>query len=292
MTDARLRVMLAADGEKPAADAEALLIDVADRSTTEILAVCVNTFDMSLRVSEALGLGHYSPEAGLRHAETIAQAAAARLEAAGFRARWLAAAGDAPSELLELARRESVGLVVLGAGHSRWRDAPVLGRTSGLLLHECVCSVLLVHTREPDGERAVLVATDGSPGAEHAIRTFASLADPARCRVLVASVTREATAGASGDTGPAGAGEQAVTPESSVAAAARILEEHGFSCKTQVVRGHPARALLELAAAEGSVVVAGSRGLSRLRRLTLGSVSDALARHADAALIGRGGPEA
>jgi nucleotide-binding universal stress UspA family protein len=286
----RMTVLLATDGERPAAIAERLLTDIADRSATEVIAACVNTFDLSLHVSEVLGLGHYAPDAGLRHAETIAAAVGARLEAAGFRVRWHAASGDAPSRLLEIAERDAAGLVVHGAGHSRWRSTPVLGRTSGLLLHESPCSVLLVHAWEPDRERAgVLVATDGSAGAELAIRTFASMADPDRCRVLVVTVARDAPA----PVGQTGAGEEAHTAEASLASATALLEQRGFACKTRVARGHPARTLLELAESEGSsLVVAGSRGLSRLRRFALGSVSDALARNADAALIGRAGPEA
>jgi nucleotide-binding universal stress UspA family protein len=92
-----------------------------------------------------------------------------------------------------------------------------------------------------------------------------------------------------GDIGPTPAGEhQEEIAEAAVADAAGILEEQGFACRTEVVRGHPGRTLLELADREGSsLVVAGSRGLGPLRRLALGSVSDALARHADAAFIGR-----
>jgi nucleotide-binding universal stress UspA family protein len=70
--------------------------------------------------------------------------------------------------------------------------------------------------------------------------------------------------------------------------AAAILRDRGFACRVRTVRGLPAAALLELAEREGSaLVVVGSRGLGRPHRMALGSVSDAVARHAPAAFVGR-----
>lgn len=294
MTDeGRIAVMLATDGEGPALRAEELLTSVADRSKVEVVAACVSTFDMCLQETENLHLSCYSPEAGARHARAMAEAAVARLEAAGFSARPAVLEGDAPTELLDLAQRQPAGLAVLGAGHRRWREAPMLGRTCRVVLHEAPCSVLVVHRCEPAvASRTVLVTTDGSAGAEQAVRAFSSVADPARCTVVVASVTRTPAPGAVDHAEPTPVAEhQTESAESAVAEAAMILEKHGFACRTEVVRGHPGRTLLDLAEQAGSsMIVAGSRGLGRLRRLALGSVSDALARYANAALIGRATP--
>jgi nucleotide-binding universal stress UspA family protein len=72
------------------------------------------------------------------------------------------------------------------------------------------------------------------------------------------------------------------------ARAAAILRDRSVSCRIQPVRGLPAAALLDLAERDSSsLVVVGSRGLGRLERMALGSVSDAIARHAPAAFVGR-----
>jgi nucleotide-binding universal stress UspA family protein len=55
-----------------------------------------------------------------------------------------------------------------------------------------------------------------------------------------------------------------------------------------VPQGRPAEQLLDLSEQEHAhLVVAGSRGLARLKRAALGSVSDKLARYAVAALVGK-----
>jgi nucleotide-binding universal stress UspA family protein len=51
-----------------------------------------------------------------------------------------------------------------------------------------------------------------------------------------------------------------------------LLARHGLDASTRLVTGDPAHALIE-AAAEADLLVVGSRGLSRLHSLVLGSVS-------------------
>jgi nucleotide-binding universal stress UspA family protein len=73
-----------------------------------------------------------------------------------------------------------------------------------------------------------------------------------------------------------------------VSHAVRTLDDAGFQCEGNVQAGHPAEQLLKQAAEDGSDLIAvGSRGLGSVQRVVLGSVSDKVARHARAALVGR-----
>jgi nucleotide-binding universal stress UspA family protein len=220
----------------------------------------------------------------------VAERAAARLESAGFSTRWAANEGDAAIRILEAIEREGYDLAAVGAGGRSWRGAAMLGRVSTNLLHGATCSVLVVHAWPAAGEQpSVLVGTDGSAGAEAAVEAFASFADPARCRVLVVSADKPPAAFAWSDE-HASAPDGGPEAERSVARAVAILEERGFDCRTEAVEGHPAEALLRLAERDGcGLVVVGSRGLGALRRMALGSVSDKVARHAAATLVGRKG---
>jgi nucleotide-binding universal stress UspA family protein len=178
---------------------------------------------------------------------------------------------------------------VLGAAKSRHGSHPLLGRVCRHLLMEAPCSVALVHAWPASGQRRnVLAATDGSSAAEHAARAFAAFANPQACDVLVTSVARPLIGGSLVD--PATRTDPVREEESAEAAgrAAGILREQGFTCRVKTTRGLPAAALLDLAEREGSgLVVVGSRGLGRLHRMALGSVSDAVARHAPAAFVAR-----
>ncbi len=134
----------------------------------------------------------------------------------------------------------------------------------------------------------VMLAFDGSAGAEAARDLVAHLRWPARTAItLVAALER----------GPAlfGAPEYAAVPEDSreasalmladlqatLQAAAAPLQAAGRMIDTRVVRGRPASALLEEAhALQPDLIVIGSRGHGPLATVLVGSVSTEVVDHA------------
>jgi nucleotide-binding universal stress UspA family protein len=218
-------------------------------------------------------------------------AAVRRLRDAGFQVEGRVEEGDPATEILAMAKREAAGLVVLGAGHTRWVDSLLLGSTSTAVLHTAPSSVLVVHEAIGEAIRTararVLVATDGSEGAQRAVRALVALADPGRCAVRVIAVADTPSFAATGVRGDetvdvalrARAGECAEE-------AATVLRAGGFAAETEVAAGRPATLLLERSSAYDLVAV-GSRGLGAVRRSLLGSLSDKLVRHARATLVAR-----
>ncbi|MGI8708931.1 MAG: universal stress protein [Actinomycetota bacterium] len=66
------------------------------------------------------------------------------------------------------------------------------------------------------------------------------------------------------------------------------LRRAGFDSKGTVLLGSPGPQLLKEAEnLQADLVVAGARGIGPIRRAFLGSVTDQLARHAPATLVGR-----
>jgi nucleotide-binding universal stress UspA family protein len=64
--------------------------------------------------------------------------------------------------------------------------------------------------------------------------------------------------------------------------AVQLMTDRGRSASAVVVRGDPVEAILQTADDENvDVIVMGRRGLSRLKGLLLGSVSERVARHAE-----------
>ena len=137
-------------------------------------------------------------------------------------------------------------------------------------------------------EMRVMLAFDGSAGAEAARDLVAHLRWPARTAItLVAALER----------GPElfGAPDYAVVPESSreasalmvadlqetLQAAAAPLKAPGRMVDTRVVRGRPASALLQEAQAlQPDLIVIGSRGHGPLATVLVGSVSTEVVDHA------------
>jgi nucleotide-binding universal stress UspA family protein len=284
-----MKVLLATDGNEPAAAAASLLARIAHRERTSVRVVAVNSFEAVLKEAEVLR--RYDPEAGRRHARGALAEALERLRASGLRTEGVVEEGDPATEILDVAERDGAELIVLGAGHERWLDSLLLGSTSTAVLHSAPSSVLIVHGASGEGRASVLVATDGSEGARQAVTTFAALADPERCSVLVLAVAEapslpgRARPADERDGREVGRGPQE-TAERAAGEVAGTLGAAGFTVRTETVAGQAATTLLGRAR-EHDLVVVGSRGLGAIRRTLLGSVSDKLARYARATLVGR-----
>ena len=290
-----MKVLLATDGKWPSIEAQKLVTTIGDRDKIEIKVMSVAGFDAALQEGERTE-GRFSPEAGRKHALEIIDRTVAELIASGFRASGHLTEGDPPLDILHEIERGWHELTILGAGSASWIGQILLGSVSNNVLHASPTSVLIVHESPADDAGQVLLGSDGSRGAEFALRTFIGFADPHRVRVRVTSVMKpeEGVAVISEPPSRRFLAERRTESqllqevESNVDRAMRTLGDAGFRCKGDVRVGHPAEQLLKQAEGEGSdLVVVGSRGLGSVQRVVLGSVSDKVARHARAALVGR-----
>ncbi|WP_051515611.1 universal stress protein [Candidatus Blastococcus massiliensis] len=119
-----------------------------------------------------------------------------------------------------------------------------------------------------DGEMHVLVGVDGSPESEQAVRDAARFVGGARGRVVLASVVGADSAEREDDEDRDRARELLAREGARLGTATTV--------ETRIVAGLPARALLELAEAEGiDLIVVGRRGRG-LSRAVLGSVAQQL----------------
>lgn len=280
------RILYATNGGKPAADAGVLLRRVADPArVTVTVNVCDSVeFAYPPRSTEAEAKPRLQPE-------EVASQEVARFEQEGFKADYHLGVGVPAGQILDQVELGSYDLTVMGAGSSSWLGNLLLGSTSMRVLHASDSSVLIVHrfSRE-QGRIQVLLATDGSPDAELAVRNLLELADPAKVEVQVVSVASQVPASAAqyDDWVPASEVLDHLQSKAVLAVdqAAQPLIDAGFAVAVDTPSGDPARRILELAEFVDLVVV-GSRGLGPAGRLALGSVSDQVARLAPAALVCR-----
>lgn len=133
----------------------------------------------------------------------------------------------------------------------------------------------------------VLVAVDGSPPSDDAVRATAALPLADTTRVVVLTVVEDvlrATAGLGADElaaveAAAAAAEQEA--EAVLDAATRVLKERGLTVEGQRRRGNAAEEILDLADERNvDLIVVGSHGWGGIRRFLLGSVSDQVFRSA------------
>jgi nucleotide-binding universal stress UspA family protein len=128
----------------------------------------------------------------------------------------------------------------------------------------------------------ILVATDGSDNADHAIAQAIELAR-ARQAKLVVTYVRHAPLPLLGEpVYQRSLSRELREAEKVTEAAAAKAREAGVEAEIEIVEGNPATRILELARARNAdLIVVGSRGLGTVAGALLGSVSREVAHHAD-----------
>jgi len=134
----------------------------------------------------------------------------------------------------------------------------------------------------------ILIATDGSPGGDEALRLGADIARRTHAELIVMHAYERAPAFVAGFEQPM-ADDVNVALEASGAKALQQAEkrlaQEGIPARGVLAAGHPASSILDLAAAEDvDLIVLGHRGRGGTRFL-LGSVADRVSNHASCAVL-------
>ena len=283
-----MRILFADNGSKPARDAGVLLRRLADTSLVEVTVDVCDSVEFAFPQEPWKFGDEPRPRA---QPDEVARTEVALFKAEGFEADHHLGTGIPAEQILELVKAGGYDITMLGAGSSRWLENLLLGSTSTRVLHASPSSVLIVHRFEdPTAKPRVLLATDGSPDAEHALTTFLGMADPLKVSVKVISVA-DALPWIAPELPEALPVSEAVDVMESFAKqsaerAAERLGEAGFTVEAVCLTGAPARVILD-EARECDLVVVGSRGLGAAGRMVMGSVSEQVARLAPAALVCR-----
>jgi nucleotide-binding universal stress UspA family protein len=134
---------------------------------------------------------------------------------------------------------------------------------------------------------AIVVGTDGSHGAEAAVRKVIELAQGSGATVhLVCAYSAPGTLERLGMTARQDSVNLRGVAADVLARDARRFEEAGFSVQTYGREGDPANTILDVAAeAKAELIAVGARGHTGLRRFMLGSVSSKLAHHTPTSLL-------
>lgn len=136
----------------------------------------------------------------------------------------------------------------------------------------------------------VLLATDGSPGAARASELLASSVDPLGVEVIDVMAVVGHPSEPDRMPLPTAAAilseRQRETAAQHVRIAAGFLGAAGFATTETVHEGHSAEMILTQAATTGTdLIVLGTRGMSGLRRVVVGSVSGKVARYATTSVL-------
>jgi nucleotide-binding universal stress UspA family protein len=134
---------------------------------------------------------------------------------------------------------------------------------------------------------AIVVGTDGSPGAEAAIRKVIELARGTGATVhLVCAYPGRTTLERIGMTAKQDSVDLRGVAHDVVARDEHRFDDTGLTVEQHVREGDPAHTLLDVAAEQhADLIVVGARGTTGHRRFMLGSVASRLAHHAQTSLL-------
>jgi nucleotide-binding universal stress UspA family protein len=201
------------------------------------------------------------------------------------------ACADAPAwAVVKQAESWQPDLIVVGSHGRSAMSRLVLGSVSQKILTEARCAVRVGRSHRPPNAAPVrlLIGVDGSPDAAAAVHAVAARTWPvgSAVRLVTALDAKMCTALAflrlPGQTGT----ERSDTDESgwmaeTLDAIAAPLYERGLAVSSSITAGDPKQVLLDEAEHwEADALFVGARGLSRVERFLLGSVSAVVAARA------------
>jgi nucleotide-binding universal stress UspA family protein len=286
-----MRILFAADGSEGARRAgEALrLLPLGPDTRLTVLHVLTRYVPTEAHLPHSVVAALRADEDA--RAAGILQEACALFSDTGWHVDARTSEGHPAERIVAVADEEASDLVVTGAmGLSGWRRA-LLGSVSMAVVKHAPCAVWVVKRPAREGPMNVLVATDGSDHARHAIRTLCRIPLPegstAHLVYAVPSLAEQLEMGG----GPL---EPPVSEP--VYEAAKYLREHAEhvlkedaealsgafgEVRPVVEEGEPRRAILRAAdAVDAELVVVGTKGLSGIREILLGSVSHRVLKYA------------
>jgi nucleotide-binding universal stress UspA family protein len=127
-----------------------------------------------------------------------------------------------------------------------------------------------------------LIATDGSPGAVAALRQAIALAREADAKLTIAYVRRAPLPVLGDPYYQRALSKELEVARAVVAEAARAAAAAGVEVTTEILEGHTADRIVELARTRGvDVIIVGSRGRGGVTGALLGSVSESIVHKAD-----------
>jgi nucleotide-binding universal stress UspA family protein len=289
-----MRILLAMDGSASSDTARNLVASLAWPEASVIRLVAV-VEPMSAVVA---GLAPYSAtefddRAVAASLEARLAESAASLAKAGRTVETLVLHGRPASAIVEEALEWRAELIVLGSrGLGRLRSM-LLGSVSAEVVDHAPCPVLVARSSSIG---PVLVAVDGSDSARRAVEHLADARYLAGHPVHVLTVGPLLHAGlpywamnVADSRAPAYqdlAAEDRRRTETQAARAAEELARDGYDVRWTIGGGDPAHEILEAAVNFGcDLIVMGSRGLTGLERIRLGSVARNVLLHASASVL-------
>jgi nucleotide-binding universal stress UspA family protein len=224
--------------------------------------------------------------------EQTVQCAAGYFVQAGLETTTAVLTGDPTTVIVDEAAESHADFVVLGSHNASGVVQFLLGSVARSVTRLATCSVEIVRRRPGSAPLRILLATDGSDCSKAAARSVAQRPWPAGTKFRILSVIEPSapvlpTSYFSAETMEELRGKDMQRAQGAIACVEGILCGAGLEATSTVaVPSATAKELILSEAAEwdANLIVVGSHGRRGVNRLLLGSVSEAVALHANSSV--------
>jgi nucleotide-binding universal stress UspA family protein len=296
-----MKIVLAIDDSKFSDAATQAVIAQNRPQETEVHVVHVIQI-ISPQLPEMLGYYpgiEHSRDAQRKFGEAFLEKTAELLRSKGLRVTMAVEFGSPKSEIIDAAERSRADLIVLGSHGQTGLEQFLLGSVSDTVVRHAHCSVELVrvppNANDPKDSGAIwngqvkkiLLAIDDSKFSEAATEFLIRQAWPSETQVRILSMVEAPPLLVAREMGGYDAAMEAVWDDRTnkaqalVAKTEETLRAKGLNVTTAVKPGEVKSGVLDAAEEwKADLIVLGSHGRTGLDRFLMGSVADAVARHA------------
>ena len=279
------KILLAADGSKDAQLATATAVGLAKSTSSKLDVVHVFVLP-SKTLDKSLSFDNSSREAAEEKARARLEELVDKTEAfGGAIEKSHLRTGQPDVEIVALAEELGAGLVIVGSRGLSPRKRALMGSVSESVVRHAHCSVLVVRGSGRSEDRdylpgRILLAFDGSRDAEAAARAALEISNVVGSELHVLCVVQLPHAGPfAWEVDVEKIKQDARSMVDGQAQQVEAIE--GKVKEVHLASGKPYAEIVRFAEELGAgLVVMGSRGLGRLQRALMGSVSESVVRHA------------
>jgi nucleotide-binding universal stress UspA family protein len=262
------KIMVATDGSKYSETAVREAISLAKICSSNLIAVSVVKTNIEFD-SVLPQFVEKAEQDAIKHLESVK----AQATKEGVNCITVVSLSEEPYEdIVRHASRNNVDMIIMGTHGKTEMKRLMMGSVTALVIGHAPCNVLVLPLNAKVECKNVLIATDGSKYSDSAASEAIGIAKRCGSSLIVISV-----ASSDADLGSA---------INNVNKVSKIAEEEGIKVKSVVAKGKPYEAIVETSKQkEVDLIVVGSHGRTGLTRLLMGSVTERVIGHAEAAVL-------
>jgi len=262
------KLMVATDGSKYSENAIREAINLAKICSSNLIAVSVVKTNLEFD-SVLPQFVEKAEQEAIKHLESVKAQAAKE----GVNCITIVSRSEEPYEdIVRHATKNNVDMIIMGTHGKTEMKRLMMGSVTALVIGHAPCKILVLPLNARVEYKNVLIATDGSKYGEAAASEALGIAKRCGSSLIVISV-------ASSDA-------EIASAAGNVKKITGMAEKENIHVEGIAVKGKPYEAIIETAKQkDADLIIMGSHGRTGLTRLLMGSVTERVIGHAEAAVL-------